>query len=151
MNPHHVKCCKETCPNRFVPPRDYIKTPHCRLLCPHHREKKIQEEKEEKRMMEEEKRMANLAFFGYTRRGFENRISSLAMSVKRETLSTHRMVEFNVNCIEACPKCDSVETFANACDKCGHCLECSSYMVCTPTPQRTLENIDLPGEKNTIT
>jgi hypothetical protein len=142
MIPHHVKCSKVSCPNRFVPPRNFIKTP----LCPQHREKE-----EAKRVLEEERKMKeeerNLEFFGYTRRDFENRISSLALSVKRETLLTHRMVKFNVNCIEGCPKCDSVETFANACEKCGHCLECSSFMVCNPTPQRTLDNPYLPGEK----
>jgi hypothetical protein len=149
MIPYHVKCSKVTCPNRFVPPRNFIQTPNCRLFCPQHREKK-----EERRIVDEERRMKeeekNLEFFGYTRRDFENRISSLALSVKRETLQTHRMVEFNINCIEACPKCDSVETFANACEKCGHCLECSSFIVCKPTPQLTLSEYNpcLPGLKS---
>jgi hypothetical protein len=152
MIPHHVKCSKTTCPNRIVPPRDFVKTPYCRVFCPQHREKK-QEKQEGKRVLEEERRMKeeerNLEFFGHTRQDFEDRISSLALSVKRESLLTHRMVKFNVNCIETCPKCDSIETFANACEKCGHCLECSSFMVCEPTPQRTFDNPYLPGEKKT--
>jgi hypothetical protein len=145
MIPHHVKCSKTTCPNRIVPPRDFIKTPYCRVFCPQHREKQEKQVLEEERRMNEEER--NLEFFGYTRQDFENRISSLASSVKKETLLTHRMVEFNINCIEACPKCDSVETFANACERCGHCLECSSFIVCKPTPQLTLSQYNRPGLK----
>lgn len=128
MLPHHVKCNKPRCENRFVPPRNFIQTPFCRLLCPQHRR-----EKETPKTIDED-----LEFHGTTRRDFQNRISVMAMNVMKETRSTHQMVEFNPDCIELCPKCDSMETFANACERCGHCLDCSNFVVCVPTNRLTL-------------
>jgi hypothetical protein len=117
MVPHHVKCSKMSCPNRFVPPMRFVRT---EILCPEHRQ------------------LEEFEIHGTTRQQFNNRIKSLQKRLVNETLLTHNMVEYNINCLETCPKCDSVESFANACDKCGHCLSCAGFILCVPTPQRTL-------------
>ena len=125
MVPHHVKCSKTRCENRFVPPRNFIQTPFCRVLCPQHRNKRTEEE--------------DFEFHGTTRVNFQNRVSVLAVKVMRETRLSHKMVEFNRDCLELCPKCDSMETFANACERCGHCLDCTNFVVCVPTKRLTLK------------